>query len=298
MGPMAQIARLRSRLKRGRAPQDSGLAWPPGHFYSPIPDLEEIARSRGRIFGGDALDLPGIELNDGGQLALFEELCRHYDPDFFGETPGGPRRYHFDNDHFRHGEALILTALLRHLRPRRVVEVGLGYSSCVILDTRDALGPPGFKCTFVDPYPDLICSRLRAGRDDDVAIMAERVQEVPLAIFEALEAGDCLVIDSTHVSKTGSDVNHYLFEVLPRLRSGVWIHIHDIHFPFEYPERWVFEGRAWNEAYALRAFLQFNAAFEIAFFNAYFALVHAARFSAGMPLAMKSPGSSLWLRRR
>ena len=287
------IAQLRRRLR-----PEAALAWPPGHFYSPIPDLAAVERDRDRIFGDDRLDLPGIDLNDAGQLALFEDLCRYYDPDFFHEAPGGPRRYNFDNDNFRHGEALILSAILRHLRPRRVVEVGSGYSSCVILDTRDALGPPGFRCTFIEPYPMLLRSLLRAGDEARIEIVPSPVQEVPVEIFAKMEAGDCLVIDSTHVCKTGSDVNHHLFEVLPRLGPGVWVHFHDIHYPFEYPAEWVFQGRAWNETYALRAFLQYNEAFEIAFFNSYFARVHADRVSEGMPLAMKSPGSSLWLRRR
>lgn len=277
-------------------PSEPALAWPPGHFYSPIPDLGAIAGARNRVFASAAPSLPGIDLNDAGQVALFERLCTHYNPDYFPERPASHRRYHFDNDNFRHGEALILASMLRHLRPKRLIEVGSGYSSCVTLDTRDGLGS-ALKCTFVEPYPDLLHSLLREGDHAEITIVPKPVQDVETELFMELEANDILFIDSTHVCKTDSDVNHHLFRILPALKSGVYIHFHDIFFPFEYPAEWVFQGRAWNELYAIRAFLQYNNAFAIAFFNSYFAQAHAERFSEGMPLATQSPGSSFWLRK-
>ena len=82
-----------------------------------------------------------------------------------------------------------------------------------------------------------------------------KLQDVDLKEFDKLKSGDVLFIDSTHVSKIGSDVNYLFFEILPRLHRGVYIHIHDIFYPFEYPKDWIDEGRAWNENYILRAFL-------------------------------------------
>jgi hypothetical protein len=99
------------------------------------------------------------------------------------------------------------------------------------------------------------------------------------------------------VSKTGSDVNYLLLEVLPRLKTGVWIHFHDLFYPFEYPQDWVFGGRSWNEGYALRAFLQFNTSFRIEFMNTFLEHFHEARFAQRMPLCLRNPGGSLWLRR-
>lgn len=104
------------------------------------------------------------------------------------------------------------------------------------------------------------------------------------------------MLEGNHVSKTGSDVNHLLFSVLPRLRPGVLIYFHDIFFPFEYPEAWVYEGRAWNECYLLRAFLQYNAQFRIELFTSYLANFHLDEFRR-FGLTPKQTGASLWLRR-
>jgi len=102
---------------------------------------------------------------------------------------------------------------------------------------------------------------------DGVArLLARPVQEVGLAPFLALEAGDVLFIDSSHVAKTGSDVNFLYFEVLPRLAAGVVVHVHDVFLPDEYPPEWVLdEGRSWNEQYLLRALLMHSRAFRVLF---------------------------------
>jgi hypothetical protein len=78
----------------------------------------------------------------------------------------------------------------------------------------------------------------------------------------------------------------------------VYVHIHDIYFPFEYPKEWVYQGRAWNEGYMMRAFLQYNRAFDIIFFNAFFALRYPETLAARMPLCAVNPGGGLWLRKR
>jgi hypothetical protein len=106
------------------------------------------------------------------------------------------------------------------------------------------------------------------------------------------------MVDSTHVLKTRSDVNYILFEILPGFAPGVYVHYHDVYYPFEYTREWVYAGRAWNEVYALRAFLQYNTVFEIVYFNSFFATFHRERLRAAMPLCAMHPGSSLWLRKR
>ena len=112
-----------------------------------------------------------------------------------------------------------------------------------------------------------------------------------------LASGDILFIDSTHVSKAGSDVNHIFFKILPSLAEGVNIHLHDIFYPFEYPKEWIYEGRAWNENYVLHAFLQYNSAFKITFFSNFLARFHHRTFHEKMPLCMKNTGGSIWLQR-
>ena len=107
-----------------------------------------------------------------------------------------------------------------------------------------------------------------------------------------------LFIDSTHVAKVGSDVTTLFFDVLPTLKPGVLVHIHDVLWPFEYPRSWYLQGRSWNEAYLLRAFLQYNEEFEILLFNSFLGTHYAGDVAEILPLCAKNPGGSLWLRRR
>jgi hypothetical protein len=99
------------------------------------------------------------------------------------------------------------------------------------------------------------------------------------------------------VCKIDSDVNHILFNILPRLKVGVVVHIHDIYYPFEYPKEWVYQGRAWTEAYLIRAFLQYNNAFRIELFNSLLGRFYRGMLAENMPLCAKNPGSSLWIKR-
>ena len=232
-------------------------AWvPSGHFYSPFPDLDDYGRRVAELRDPER-PLAGIDLREDEQLALLEvlaDLLAAEGPDgglAEHEDRRGDRRYWLDNPAYAHGDGTVLHAMLRHVRPRRIVEVGSGYSSALILDTVDNV-LPDTTVTFVEPFPALVESLLRADDERRVTIHRTPVQDVDPAVFDALEAGDVLFIDSTHVVKAGSDVNHLFFDVLPRLRVGVWVHLHDIFFPFEYPEAWVREGRAWHEAHLLR----------------------------------------------
>lgn len=115
--------------------------------------------------------------------------------------------------------------------------------------------------------------------------------------FDILKENDILFVDSTHVSKVGSDVNYLLFEILPRLNKGVYIHFHDIFYPFEYPKEWIYDGKAWNEDYILRAFLQYNDSFKIFFFNTFLESFFREKFTLEMPLCLKNTGGSLWIKK-
>ena len=156
------------------------------------------------------------------------------------------------NGMYGQADAAVLHAMLRRQRPRHLLEVGSGYSTAVALDVV-ARHLPDLQITCVEPNAERLRSRLRPG--DDVVMIEAPAQEVPLETFALLDAGDILFIDSTHVLKSGSDVAWLYLHVLPTLAPGVIVHVHDIHWPFEYPERWIREGRDWTEVYLLRAFL-------------------------------------------
>jgi predicted O-methyltransferase YrrM len=270
---------------------------PAGHFYSPLPSLDEVNRDAGRLFGPPPEALPGIELNEAAQLALLQEIKRYYGALPFPSQKSAERRYFYENLAYSYSDAIFLYGMIRHLAPRRIVEVGSGHSSCVMVDTAELFLGGHVNFTFIEPYPDRLLSLLRPEDLRRVKILAQRVQDIALEPFLALERNDILFIDSSHVMKIGSDVHHLLTEILPRLRPGVYVHIHDVFYPFEYPEEWITEGRAWNETYALRAFLTFNYVFEIVLFNTYLERFHRDIFERDMPLCLKNEGGSIWLRR-
>jgi hypothetical protein len=270
----------------------------PGHFYSPLPDPDEIRRDEARIFGSMPRTIAGIDLNEEEQLALLSSFVDYYRSLPFGERPSPNLRYGFDNPAYSYSDAIMLHCMIRHVRPHRIIEVGSGYSSCVTLDTNELFFDNRIRTTFIEPYPELLLSLVKEGDRSRIRVIPSRLQDVAPEEFEALEENDILFVDSTHVCKTGSDVNCLFFDILPRLRKGVHVHFHDIFFPFEYPKEWIYRGRAWNEAYLLRAFLQYNAAFRVVLMNTFMQHFHAGFFRENMPLCLKNPGGSIWLRRQ
>lgn len=286
--------------------EDNTHLWvSPGHFYSPIPDFESLVAHRERLFRTDR-PLAGIDLRADSQLAMLEKMCRYYEDFPFRDSQQLPAHY-FDNVYFPYFDAVILFAMLQVIRPQRVIEVGSGFSSAVMLDVAARQEMSGLNLTFIDP--DL--SRLEpilqhtSVSPDRYQTLQSRVEDVGHGIFQSLRRGDVLFIDSSHVLKTGNDVHFLLFDVIPKLSQGVYVHIHDIHFPFEYPELWLDQRRAWNEAYAVRAFLSFNSAFEIVIFNDYLVARHSDTIKKLFPgmvdrlqrSAAKVKAGSLWLRR-
>jgi Methyltransferase domain len=271
---------------------------PPGHFYSPLPSTGEIEAQAHRLFAESPNWIDGVELRETSQLALLDELKPFYGEQPFSASPDSERRFFFENPAYSYSDAIFLYCMLRYLRPARLIEVGSGYSSCVTLDTDELYLGSQLECTFIEPFPDLLVSLLKPRDFDRITIVQRKLEEVPLDLFRTLRARDVLFIDSTHVSKIGSDVNRLLFDVFPSLSSGVYIHIHDVFWPFEYPRHWLKEGRAWNEQYALRAFLQFNDEFEVVLFNTYLQHFHEDIFQRDFPLTLLNRGGSIWLRRR
>jgi hypothetical protein len=271
---------------------------PSGHFYSPLPDVAEVGRRAKKLFDTSVRTIPGVDLNVDAQLELLEELKKYYVDQPFTAQPTKGNRYHFENPMYSYSDALLLHCMLRHLKPRRVIEIGSGYSSAVTLDTNELFLGGQVQCTFIEPYPAVLHSLLKPTDLPTTEVLPVPLQEVELSLFHDLKANDVLFVDSTHVSKIGSDVNRIFFEILPELRPGVFIHFHDIFFPFEYPREWLEEGRAWNEAYLLRSFLQYNASFEIKLFNTYLAVHHRDLLAQWFPLCLRNTGGSIWLRRK
>jgi predicted O-methyltransferase YrrM len=276
-------------------------AFPDGHFHSPIVDPSQVAdyiagasRSMALLQSGD---LPGIALNEKRMVAFWNENGDFIAQTPFTEGPSADNRYYYDNRVFPYGDAIILRAMIGAFRPKKIIEVGSGYSSACILDSAEHFGIDELKLTCIEPYPSRLKGLLRPGDLHRVTIIERPVQTCPATEFEGLQPNDVLFIDSTHVMKTGSDVHHELFNILPALVPGTLIHFHDIQYPFEYPDDWIQKNFSWNEIYALRAFLMYNPDFEIIFFNSMFAHKQSALIRATFPLFLRNPGGSLWLRK-
>jgi hypothetical protein len=210
------------------------------------------------------------------------------------KTPG--LRFYLQNPAFSFGDAVAYFGILLDRQPRRVIEVGSGHSSCLLMDTNDKFFGRSIDFKMIEPYPDALRQLLDQSDPYLGNLIAADLQDVPTSTFARLQRGDILFIDSSHVGKMGSDVNDYLFRVLPALNAGVLIQIHDVPYPFEYGSQWIDEeNRSWNEAYLLRAFLQYNAAFRIIYFSNYMVRLHPNLIIDHLPMAMLNGGASIWL---
>jgi hypothetical protein len=292
-----EIAALQTHLARLRGVDAEPflVRMPPGHFYSPVPSMKEIKEQEDRIFSSPDR-LVGLDLNEDAQLALLHPLAPLANDVTFNSDRRPDRRYYTNNPSYTTGDALIFQALLRHLRPPRYLEIGSGWSTALALDTNDQWLDGTMQITCIEPYPKDLKKLLRPG--DPVEVLERGVQDVELEHFADLAPGDVLFIDCSHVVKTGSDAHHLITRVLPIVPVGVYIHVHDIFWAFEYPKDWVYEGRAWNEAYLLHAFLLFNPSFEIILFNDWLLHERNDALEHEIPALLPGAGAALWLHRR
>jgi predicted O-methyltransferase YrrM len=269
---------------------------PPGHFYSVIPSFqarEQYLKTYPDLVRQRAL--PGIEVDEPAWTAHLQRMASLATDIPFPREKSEDFRYFFKNPAYSYGDALSLFRMLSDVRPARLVEIGSGYSSALTLDALDIIPGLTTELTFIEPYPELLYSLLSESDPKRTTVIATGVQAVPLEVFTKLGAGDILFIDSTHVSKLLSDVNYLYFEVLPRLAPGVIIHVHDIFWPFDYPPDWVGAGRAWNEAYILRAMLSGSKRYRIRYFSDYMRIFHGDWIRAHAPLIAENYGGHVWL---
>ena len=279
--------------------QGMGVHVVPVHFYQPIPDTSTLGEGP----WAKTSEMPGVRINEGRQLELLARFSAEYKQEYEGfprERTGEPHRYFVNNGAFESVDGEVLYCMVRHLKPRRLFEIGSGNTTYLSAQAALKNGAEGGRaCELVafEPYPDEV---LRAGFPGLARLVETKAQEIPLEEFERLGDGDILFIDSSHVLKVGSDVQYLYLEVLPRLRRGVVIHVHDIFFPAEYPRKWVMEDHTfWNEQYLLQSFLAFNDSFEVHWAGSYMHLKHPEKLEAAFSSydrRARWPGS-LWMRR-
>ena len=265
-----------------------------GHYYSPIPDLKDVQLRENEIFS-DSHDIPGIDLQVDKQLSLLKEF-EGQKLHSLNSTPIPENLYFSDNGYFNSADAYFLASMMINKKPKKIIEVGSGFSSSLMLDMRQKYFSEALKLTFIEPYPDRL-NQILNGKDIEVEIRQQFVQDLNIDLFKKLDKNDFLFIDSSHISKVGSDVNHILFNILPILKKGVIIHFHDITFPFEYPRQWVYDGIFWNEAYILKSFLMYNDNFKIELFNSYIYHFHNQWLKSNIP-EYNLEGGSIWIEKQ
>ncbi len=273
------------------------MRYPAGHFYSPIVHTEEIKLRAAEIWpSAFPLTIQGVDLHTEYQKELLECFSTFYKEIPFPDQKSPNLRYYYQNPAFSYSDGILLYSFIRYFCPTKIIEVGSGYSSALILDSLELLNRKNVDITFIEPYPAKLDSLLTANDRHHVKIFEKKLEQIESSYFQTLYENDILFIDGTHVAKTGSDVNYLLFDILPILNKGVIIHFHDIFYPFEYPKNWVYEGRSWNEVYFLRSFLMYNNDFKVMFFSDYIHQKYPNCF-AEMPDCYKNSGGSFWMRK-
>ena len=286
---------LIEKIERCIPEMDDEWTW---ECYYPINFYESPYVTKDSIEDHDEVDLfnlKDIDLNEKYQEGFLNDLSTFYHnfyDDYKINTKG--KRYKLENGMFDEADAALYYGILRKYCPNRIIEIGSGYSTALSLDTREKYLQE-CKIICIEPYPDRLIQLLKY--KDEVTLYREFVQKIDVKIFDEMEEGDILFIDSSHVARMGGDLLAEYFQILPRLKSGVLIHIHDIFYPFIYPKQWLKQGRCYNEAFILRALLMNSNEYEILFFNDMMYKLHEKEYKKYC-MQTGGKGSSIWLRKR
>lgn len=262
--------------------------WPViDHYYDPVinPKKHLIKSLR------EIRNLPGIDLNIDEQLAILTQFTYNHELIKFPVDEKEKFEFYYNNGFYESGDAEYLYNITRHTKPGKIIEIGSGYSTLIaqkaLLQNRAEDPNYQYKHICIEPYE-------QPWLESKVEVVRKRVETIDKSFFEQLEANDILFIDSTHVIKPQGDVLFEYLEVLPLLKPGVIVHIHDIFTPRDYLDAWVIdEHRLWNEQYLLEAFLTFNAKFKIIGALNYLSHNYRDQFAAKHPVFSKQPGREI-----
>jgi hypothetical protein len=277
----------------------------PVHYESPVPSSSELNPTLWQ----QPSKMVGIDMKDSEQLRLLETLKARFKAEydaFSRSGSSGDNGFHLNNGWFEKVDAEILYSLVRHTRPSRIIEIGSGITTVLSAAAirKNQEEDSSYACSFTCVEPSPVRLKMEALPSSFRAI-TNRAQDTSLELFQELQAGDILFIDSSHVCRTGSDVNYELLEIVPRLNAGVLIHFHDIFLPWEYPESWVIGSRRFlNEQYLLQAFLAFNQKFEVVWASYHMLRTHPEALDtafASFRVDITKPGTflpgSFWIRK-
>lgn len=258
-----------------KAADRAGVHWRSTHYYHPTYAETDLPAD---VTG--ERDLPGLDLDEAGQLALLAKLQFQSELADLGSD--------YDNPQFGPGDADALYAMVRHVKPRRLIEIGSGHSTRVVAKAiaRNSADDADCNCRHVciEPYEMPWLDELGP------EIIRQRVEDVPASLFGTLEAGDILFIDSSHVIRPFGDVLTEFLRIIPRLKPGVMVHVHDIFTPRDYPERWLREERRlWNEQYLLEAMLAHSPRYRVRLALNWLKHNHGKALAAAFPVLRDRP---------
>lgn len=264
------------------------------HFHEPIPDTRTLSDE----LWNRQSELAGVDTNEEGQVELLRQFTTRFRKEYESlpkGRPAGPTQYYTDNPAFGAVDGEVLYCMIRHFKPRRIIEIGSGYSTYLAAQAslRNAEdGGQRAELTAIEPYPN---EEIRRGFPGLSKLIPAKVESIAPAEFAKLRENDILFIDSSHVLRIGNDVQYEYLEILPRLNKGVIVHIHDVFLPQEYPKVWVKERHwFWNEQYVLQAFLAFNSAFEVLWAASYMHLRHPEKLEEAFGSYRRPSGPAVW----
>tara|TARA_B110000858_G_scaffold195367_1_gene251610 strand:- start:279 stop:1145 length:867 start_codon:yes stop_codon:yes gene_type:complete len=224
------------------------------HYYDPLFSQKDISRPL-----SSKRNLKAINWNIEEQIQYLKKLKFSHE---FTEFLDQDNKFYFGNGSYESGDAEYLYNIIRDIKPKKVIEIGSGFSSLIIQCAlkKNSSEHSNYKSKQICIEPFEVPWLEKTG----IEVLRKRVELIDISIFEQLDEGDVLFIDSSHIIRPQGDVLFEYLEILPSLKKGVIVHIHDIFTPRDYPEEWVFDQvKLWNEQYLLEAFLSNNDTWEI-----------------------------------
>jgi len=264
------------------------------HYYQPlINPRKHLTRSL-----RNDRELPGIDMNTAGQLALLSKFDFTDELVKFPLEKKGETEFYYKNNSYESGDAEYLYNIIRYFKPKTLIEIGSGYSTLMAKNAIDKnKTDPMYTCRHIciEPYEQPWLEKT------GVSLIREKVENIEKKLFRELEANDILFIDSSHIIRPQGDVLFEYLELLPLLKPGVIIHVHDIFTPKDYPDEWIYSHKLWNEQYLLEAFLTLNTEFIIIGALNYLAHNHPNELAATCPMFARQPGrepGAFWIKRK
>lgn len=255
----------------------------PVHYYEPVPNSQDL---KPYVFD-NLSSMTGINMNEDEQIILLYKFYNNYYDEYsnfsFKKTELENVDFYFGNNSFETVDAEILYCIIREFKPKRVIEIGSGFSTRIIAKAirKNVEEDKNYKCELVciEPYPKTWLNKI----NEITKLVEQKIEELNLNLFDQLEENDILFIDSTHTINVYNDVCFEYLEIVPKLNKGVLIHIHDILLPQKYCRYWFEEKKFWNEQYLLQAFLTYNNFFKILWGGNYMHLMHSSSLIQYIP---------------